>query len=65
MSQSLENLYKNIEYNNPKKILWKWYSLVLDKDWKIVDDLLVDESYKLMSGTSVYTIKIIDKSKAV
>lgn len=64
LSHSLKNVYKNIEYNNPKKILWKWYSLVLDEKWKVVDNLIVNENYKLMSNTSIYSIKVTGKSKA-
>ncbi len=63
LSQSLENTFKNIEYNNPKKILWKWYSLVLDKHWKVINKLELEESYQLVTDTVLYKIKVLKKSK--
>lgn len=65
VTRCLENTYKNIEYNNPKKILWKWYSLVLDTQWKVVDTIILDKNYKLMTHTSLYNIKVISQSKII
>jgi exodeoxyribonuclease VII large subunit len=63
LTRSLENTYKIIEYNNPKKILRKWYSLVLDQEWKVVDNIKIGESYTLISDASMYSIKVTGKSK--
>jgi len=62
LSQSLENIYKNIKYNDPKKILLKWYSLVLDAEWKVINELELNKNYKLLTHWSMYKITILDKS---
>lgn len=54
----LNTLYKNIEFNNPTKILGKGYSLVLDKNGKVIDTLQAQELYTLKTAKKNYIIKV-------
>jgi len=59
-SLELESLSKDIPFHITKKV--QIYKKELE--WFIVDNLIVNENYKLMNDTSMYTIKVTGKSKA-
>ncbi len=61
LKNNLVNTYKTILYNSPDKVIWKWYSLVLDENWRIPDTYNIWNEYIMKS--SIYNYKIEIKSK--
>lgn len=61
LKNNLLNTYKTIIYNSPDKVIWKWYSLVLDEKWRIPDTYNIWDQYTMK--TSIYNYKIEIKSK--
>ena len=57
----LEIIYNNIQSNNPNKILDKWYKLLYDTKWNVINKIKIGNEYILKSKDYAYLIEVKDK----
>lgn len=61
LKNKLDLIYNNILVNDPNKIIKKWYTLISDIDWNIVNEYKIWNNYIMKSSNGEYLIKIKDR----